>query len=72
MEKVKSGGGLTARIEPFDSFWEAPKNVEKGFDTFGMFYRHNYLKHLPKNRAANILVISCGYGYFVHLLKTIG
>ena len=34
MEKVKSGTGLTASIEPFDSFWEAPKNVEKGFDTF--------------------------------------
>ena len=72
MEKVKSGTGLTAIIEPFDSFWEAPKDVEKGFDTFGMFYRHNYLQYLPKNRDANILVISCGYGYFVHLLKTVG
>ena len=72
MEKVKTGTGLTAKIEPFDSFWEAPGNVEKGFDTFGKFYRSNYLKHLPKNRDANILVISCGYGYFVHLLKTVG
>jgi len=72
MEKPDTGTGLTARIEPFDSFWEAPQNVEKGFDTFGKFYRDNYLKHLPKNRDANILVISCGYGYFVHLLKTVG
>jgi SAM-dependent methyltransferase len=72
MEKVKSGDGLTARIEPFDSFWEAPKNIEKGFDSFGKFYRNNYLKHLPTNRDAKILVISCGYGYFVHLLKTEG
>jgi len=71
-EKVKTATGLTAKIEPFDSFWEAPKNVEKGFDTFGKFYRNNYLKHLPKNRDANILVISCGYGYFVHLLKNVG
>lgn len=72
MEKVDTGTGLTAKIEPFDSFWEAPKNVEKGFDTFGKFYRNNYLRHLPKNRGANILVISCGYGYFIHLLKTTG
>ena len=72
MEKVELGTGLTAKIEPFDSFWEAPENVEKGFDTFGKFYRNNYLGHLPKNRDANILVISCGYGYFVHLLKTAG
>jgi len=72
MEKVKSETGLTARIEPFDSFWEAPKNIEKGFDSFGAFYRHNYLRHLPGNRDAKILVISCGYGYFVHLLKKLG
>jgi len=72
MDKVNSKSGLTARIEPFDSFWEAPENIEKGFDTFGKFYRDNYLEHLPRNRDANILVISCGYGYFVHLLKTEG
>ena len=72
MEQVKTNPPLTATIEPFDSFWEAPGNIEKGFDTFGKFYRDNYLKHLPKNRDAKILVISCGYGYFVHLLKKDG
>jgi SAM-dependent methyltransferase len=72
MEKVEAGTGLTAKIEPFDSFWEAPENVEKGFDTFGKFYRNNYLKHLPQNRDANVLVISCGYGYFIQLLKIVG
>ncbi|TFH30160.1 MAG: class I SAM-dependent methyltransferase, partial [Deltaproteobacteria bacterium] len=71
-DQVTANPRLTATIEPFDSFWEAPGNVEKGFDTFGLFYRHNYLQHLPKNRDAKILVISCGYGYFVHLLKTEG
>ena len=69
---METGIGLAAKIEPFDSFWEAPENVEKGFDTFGKFYRSNYLRHLPENRDANILVISCGYGYFVHLLKKVG
>ena len=71
-DQVTVNPRLTATIEPFDSFWEAPGNVEKGFDRFGTFYRNNYLQHLPKNRDANILVISCGYGYFVHLLKMVG
>jgi len=63
---------LTASIEPFDSFWEAPENIEKGFARFGQFYRRNYLDRLPKNRASKTLVISCGYGYFVQLLKDAG
>lgn len=72
MEKAESGNGLTAKIEPFDSFWEAPEDIEKGFARFGQFYRRNYLDRLPKNRASKILVISCGYGYFVQLLKESG
>src|ERR1044071_4098818 len=60
--------GLTAKIEPFDSFWEAPDNIEKGYYSFYQFYKHNYLRHVPANRNAKILVISCGPGYFVNLL----
>jgi 2-polyprenyl-3-methyl-5-hydroxy-6-metoxy-1,4-benzoquinol methylase len=63
---------LTAKIEPFDSFWEAPANIEKGYRTFYEFYKHNYLKYLPKNKNATILVVSCGPGYFVNLLKSEG
>ncbi|HXH09748.1 MAG TPA: class I SAM-dependent methyltransferase [Alphaproteobacteria bacterium] len=63
---------LTARIEPFDSFWEAPKNIEKGYQSFFQFYRCNYLKYLPGDKEANILVISCGPGYFVNLLNKQG
>jgi 2-polyprenyl-3-methyl-5-hydroxy-6-metoxy-1,4-benzoquinol methylase len=63
---------LTAKIEPFDSFWEAPKDIEKGYKSFFQFYQSNYLKHLPSNKAANILVISCGPGYFVNLLNSHG
>lgn len=63
---------LTARIEPFDSFWEAPSDIEKGYTTFGRFYRHNYLKHVPDDPAAKILVISCGHGYLVNLLSEAG
>jgi len=63
---------LTAQMEPFDSFWEAPANIEKGYRTFAAFYRHNYLRWIPKDRSARIVVISCGPGYFVNLLKQEG
>jgi 2-polyprenyl-3-methyl-5-hydroxy-6-metoxy-1,4-benzoquinol methylase len=63
---------LAAKIEPFDSFWEAPDNVEKGYSIFYKFYRHNYLHYLPANKNANVLVISCGPGYFVNLLTQRG
>lgn len=63
---------LTGKIEPFDSFWEGPEDVEKGFRTFGQFYHVNYLKHLPTDRSASILCVSCGPGYFVHLLSEQG
>ena len=72
MGQVRGRPPLTASIEPFDSFWEAPENIEKGFARFGQFYRRNYLDRLPKNRASKTLVISCGYGYFVQLLKDAG
>ena len=63
---------LTAKIEPFDSFWEAPENIEKGYASFYQFYKCNYLKYVPGDKAAKILVISCGPGYFVNLLAKHG
>ena len=63
---------LTAKMEPFDSFWEAPADIERGYRTFAAFYRYNYLRHLPTDRAADVLVISCGPGYFVNLLRQQG
>jgi 2-polyprenyl-3-methyl-5-hydroxy-6-metoxy-1,4-benzoquinol methylase len=63
---------VSARIEPFDSFWEGPSEVEKGYRTFGRFYRSNYVPHLPPDRDANILVISCGPGYFLQVLRDLG
>jgi 2-polyprenyl-3-methyl-5-hydroxy-6-metoxy-1,4-benzoquinol methylase len=63
---------LSARMERFDSFWEGPDDVEKGYRTFGQFYRVNYLDCLPAARNSRILVVSCGPGYFVNLLKEEG
>ena len=63
---------LTARIEPFDTFWEAPEDVEAGYKSFTKFYKRNYGRYLPENKNAKILVISCGAGYFVNLLSTEG
>lgn len=59
---------LAARMEPFDSFWEGPEDVDAGYSSFGQFYRVNYLGHVPKNKTSRILVVSCGPGYFVSML----
>lgn len=64
---------LAAQIEPFDSFWEGPEHdVAGGYARFYQFYKANYLKYLPDERAARILVISCGPGYFVEMAKRQG
>ena len=63
---------LAARLEPFDSYWQAPKDVESGFSSFAAYYRANYLAHLPQERSARILVISCGPGYLVNVLAQAG
>lgn len=63
---------LTAKIEPFDTFWEAPADVEKGFSKFVKFYRRNYLKYFPVERSVRMLVISCGAGYMIDLLTREG
>ncbi|MBW2269982.1 MAG: class I SAM-dependent methyltransferase [Deltaproteobacteria bacterium] len=59
---------LTAKIEPFDSFWEGPEDIEKGYTTVYEFYRRNYFPHVTADREAEILVVSCGPGYFVDML----
>ncbi len=63
---------LAARLEPFDSYWQAPKDVEKGYTSFFHYYKANFLPHIGSNRQAAILVVSCGPGYLVNLLKQQG
>src|SRR5689334_18302625 len=63
---------LAARLEPFDSYWQAPKDVEKGYGSFAAYYRANYLRHIPPDRNVSILVVSCGPGYLVHTLREHG
>ncbi len=63
---------LAAQMEPFDSFWEGPENVEKGYSKFLAFYENNYLDKVPTDKSAKILVISCGPGYFVNMLNKNG
>jgi len=69
---MKQDDQLTAKMESFDSFWEAPEDMERGYTSFARFYRVNYLKHLPEDKETKILVISCGAGYFVRLLRQEG
>ena len=63
---------LAARLEPFDSYWQAPADVDKGYKSFSAYYRANYLPRIPQDRQARILVISCGPGYLVDLLVQSG
>jgi len=63
---------LTARLEPFDSYWQAPPDVEKGFDSFFEYYKQNYIPLMPTDKHANILVISCGPGYLLNVLRADG
>ena len=67
-----SSAELTAKMEPFDSFWEGPENVDKGYDKFYKFYKYNYLSRMPQDRNARILVVSCGPGYYVNMLNREG
>ena len=69
---MRKSSELAAQIEPFDTFWEGPENVEKGYKTLYQFYKQNYLKYMPANKEANTLVISCGPGYFVDMLNRHG
>jgi SAM-dependent methyltransferase len=63
---------LSARLEPFDSYWQAPKDIDKGFRSFAAYYRANYLGRLPRDKNASILVVSCGPGYLVNVLREQG
>jgi SAM-dependent methyltransferase len=63
---------LAARLEPFDSYWQAPADIEAGYRSFAAYYRANYLPHLPANKSAKILVVSCGPGYLVNVLAQAG
>ena len=63
---------LAARLEPFDSYWQAPQDVEGGFVSFTAYYKANYLRRLPANRDARILVVSCGPGYLLNALAEAG
>jgi SAM-dependent methyltransferase len=63
---------LTARLEPFDSYWQAPADVDSGYKSFNAYYRANYLPHVPTDLNARILVVSCGPGYLVDLLAQSG
>jgi len=63
---------ITAFMEPFDSFWEAPRDIEKGYGRFAKFYLRNYFKYITPAHSDNILVVSCGPGYMLDVLKNKG
>jgi 2-polyprenyl-3-methyl-5-hydroxy-6-metoxy-1,4-benzoquinol methylase len=72
LSSARAPAKLAARLEPFDSYWQAPADVDSGYKSFSAYYRANYLPHIPADRNARILVISCGPGYLVDLLTASG
>lgn len=70
--RIRKSSELAAQIEAFDTFWEGPEEVQKGYKTLYTFYKENYLKYLPENKNINTLVISCGPGYFVDMMNRHG
>lgn len=71
-EGARAKARCSARLEPFDSYWQAPANVESGYQAFAAYYRANYLPQLPEDRSSRILVVSCGPGYLVDVLRQAG
>ncbi len=67
-----SSDRLAARLEPFDSFWQAPDDIESGYAKFDAYYRANFLPLLPTDKNVDILVVSCGPGYLVKTLSDAG
>jgi 2-polyprenyl-3-methyl-5-hydroxy-6-metoxy-1,4-benzoquinol methylase len=63
---------LSARLEPFDSYWQAPKDIDQGYRSFYQYYKHNFLRYAPTDKEARILVVSCGPGYLVKVLNDHG
>jgi len=72
LSQTKRSSELSARIEPFDSYWQAPDDIESGYEKFYQYYLHNYLPRLPTDKSVKILVISCGPGYLIKLLQDKG
>jgi SAM-dependent methyltransferase len=71
-ESIAPRPKLAARLEPFDSYWQAPEDVDSGYRSFNAYYRANYLPYVPHDRSSRILVVSCGPGYLVEVLKQQG
>lgn len=63
---------LSARLEPFDSFWQGPSDVEKGYRRWPPYYKANIVPRLPERKDARILCVSAGPGYLVKVLLDAG
>lgn len=63
---------LTARAEPFDTYWQGSRNLPKDFRAFKQYYDANYLPRLSPDRDSRIVVTSCGPGYLVSALVAAG
>ena len=61
--RIAGNSALSARLEPFDSYWQAPKDIAAGYRSFFAYYKTNYLPHMPDNKDANATEV--GKGLFI-------
>jgi 2-polyprenyl-3-methyl-5-hydroxy-6-metoxy-1,4-benzoquinol methylase len=69
---LRTNRSFAARTEPFDTYWQGTRDLDKGFRDFEIYYRANYLRRLPPDRNARVVVLSCGPGYLVNTLVRAG
>jgi 2-polyprenyl-3-methyl-5-hydroxy-6-metoxy-1,4-benzoquinol methylase len=60
---------LTAIHSPFTTFCEGPEDIEGGYKLYFLFHAKNYFHRMPKDKDAEILVVSSGVGYFQYTLR---
>jgi hypothetical protein len=65
------GRSFTALSEPFDTYWQGTRDLERGYRQFATYYKANYIPRLPTDRAARVAVLTnlpalpqTQFGYF--------
>jgi hypothetical protein len=47
VDESLTSDGLSAKLEPFDSFWQAPDDLESGYNKFDAYYKANFFGKSP-------------------------
>jgi len=70
MRLIEKGPLMGQRLR--QSHPTTPADYEEDCRKAAVFFRHNYLRHLPKNSDARILEVGCGLGQFLAFCRAQG